>query len=342
VLIRIRKENFGYVLFDRHGRTHHFVKTDEVLEDKDRSEIVDFLGKYYAFDTEPEYEILFPPKNALELAAPIALYLEISPMCNLHCQHCYKPVHICKHPLSTQGFKDLIDELSTLGVFEIRFCGNEPTVHPDFFEICRFVQDRQMYLGINTNAHFDSAFQQRLVELGPDFVVVSIDGTEDTHDQIRGAGSYQLAVSFLQALARANIKRRINTVLSSDSLPAVRHIAKLADETGSDVSYLPLRPIGKATSFKKNRALTPELMMAAVNEVMEVRSRYPNVTFLTYFDIYSAKPTYHHSLVLNEPCPARKNGFVTCEGDFYPCDFLRAVGNRFLCGNIAQSGFWKI
>lgn len=44
--IRIRKEKFGYVLFDRETREHYFVNTQQTIESLPEKEIFEFLRNY--------------------------------------------------------------------------------------------------------------------------------------------------------------------------------------------------------------------------------------------------------------------------------------------------------
>ncbi len=84
-------------------------------------------------------------------------------------------------------------------------------------------------------------------------------------------------------------------------------------------------------------------MKEAVEEIMRQRKRFPSLTFLTYFDVLGKTATYHHPIDrFNNPCPARKNGFITYSGDFFPCDFLRYAGQRYFCGNVLDKGFHNL
>lgn len=340
--VRIRKEPFGYILFERFTREHYFVKEKSRLENFSHEDVKKFLNGYFGNNRRIDYEFTPSKKNAMELSAPIGMYLEISKKCNFSCRHCYKPKEKSKQELGLDSIKNLIDELYAMGVFEIRLCGNEPTASPYFFEVCEYVKSRNMYLGINTNAYFDDSMQEQIISLRPDFVVVSIDGTKETHDAIRMHGSYDSALSFLARLSQTNINRRINSLLSRITLSSIEHIAQLAEKNEAGVSFLPLRPVGKDTDFKDSEALDATDMFHAVKEITALRKKYTNTTLLTYFDLLSEKATYHHSMDFNKPCPSRKNGFITYNGDFFPCDFLRYLGGKYLCGNVRKDGFEKL
>lgn len=343
MFIRIRKEGWGYVLFDRDSRSHHFVKTDLCLESIGRDQLITFLADYFPLEkTSLEYEFIIPKSLDLSLSAPIGMYLEVSAKCNLSCSHCYKPLDIPQPLLTLDQFKNVIDELHAMGVFEIRICGNEPTSSPYLLEISEYIKSKQMYLGINTNAYFDDNMGSKLIELAPNLFAISVDGNSKTHDSIRGVGSYDRAVSFLSKISEYPIKRRINTLISKVTISAMEDVVSLANHHGAEVSFLPLRAIGKGTQFKKENAIDSQDMLFVVKEVMRLREKYPNITLLTYFDILSEKATYHHSMSFNAPCPANKNGFIAYSGDYFPCDFLRYLGKDYFCGNVLTAGFEEL
>lgn len=343
MFIRIRKENWGYVLFDRDSRNHHFVKTNLNLESLKKSQLVDFLSSYFPHKGfELKHEFICPKNLDLPLSAPIGMYLEISAKCNLNCNHCYKSLTAPQTLLTVDQFRNVIDELYTMGVFEIRICGNEPTSSLHLFEISEYIKSKQMYLGINTNAFFGKSLRERLISLSPNLFAISIDGNRKTHDLIRGTGSYDHAVSFLSKISSFPIKRRLNALISKITIGAMENVVSLANRYEAEVSFLPLRVIGKGTQFKEENAITSQDMLFAVHEVMRLRSKYPNVTLLTYFDILSEKATYHHSMSFNVPCPASKNGFIAYSGDYFPCDFLRYLGRDYFCGNVLEKGFSEL
>ncbi|MEI8103973.1 MAG: radical SAM protein [Candidatus Moraniibacteriota bacterium] len=341
MFIRIRKEPLGYYLFDRDSRAQQFIEdTGQDFLSGNRAEILSLLQSYVpGFKPGTSYEIL-PPKNQdLSLSAPIGMYLEISGVCNMDCSHCYKhEPRTCIEP-ELEHYKALLTELREMGVFEIRICGNEPTTSPWLDEIVHHAKELNFYVGINTNAYFGKKTQDRLIALQPNFIAISVDGNKDTHDSIRRDGSYARAISFLERLGQTKIKRRINTVVSKQTASVIGHVAELADRFGSDVSYLPFRPVGKHADFNQENAIDSAIMHQVVQEIGNLRIAHPGITLLTYFDVLGEKATYHHSMDFNSPCPARKNGFIAFSGDFFPCDFLRFSGDTYFCGNVFEQGF---
>ena len=344
--IKIRKEKFGYVFFDRWQRTHHFVNTNEKLEYYSRPKLLNFLSNYYNhIDESTQYSFIFPYFTDIGLSAPVGMYLEISEKCNLSCEHCYQPTNENEGAMSTDQIFQLINDLASLGVFEIRLCGKEAPVHKDFVQIAQHIRQLNLFYGLNTNAYYSDIKQNEIISTQPDYVVISLDGDEKFHDQIRKTGSYRKVLKFLDKLSTNKVKTRINTVVSKSNLDSLDHIAKIAENFNCGISFLPFRSIGKNSNFKTKNKLDKHTMFSIVKKISILRKQYPKVSMITYFDILDNVPNYHHSIsvdAFNKPCPARKNGFITHKGEFFPCDFLRHWGERFYCGNILTESLFKI
>jgi len=131
-------------------------------------------------------------------------------------------------------------------------------------------------------------------------------------------------------------------VVSKTTIGQMENAVILGSLFDAEVSFLPFRPVGRNKEFCRTNRINDELMLQSVRQVMSLREKYPNVTIFTYFDILGDEAYYHHSLPFSDPCPARKNGFIEYNGDFYPCDFLRYLGKTYLSGNAFQDPFSKI
>ncbi|MFC1613618.1 radical SAM protein [Patescibacteria group bacterium] len=348
MIIKIRKETCGYTIFRQDDRKYFFVETSEDMKSSSKFSQQRFLGTYYKDFEAQKDEVRFVGEQEIKvstpgLAAPIGMYLEITKKCNLNCGHCYKPEEINSSFMRLDQIEGLIDELANIGVMEIRLCGNEPTRSQDFISVAKHIQEKGLYLGINTNAVMSVETRERFLDLSPNLVVVSIDGDIETHDKIRGRGAYEKAVRLIEDFKARGVECRINTVLSKVTLDKIFGVVELANDLRCGVSFLPFRPIGKDKKFNAENAINSKQMRKVVEEIMQARKMFPDILLYTYFDVLvEGEPRYHHPIdKFNMPCPARKNGFITCSGDFFPCDFLRWAGEKFFCGNIFQEGGFK-
>jgi len=110
---------------------------------------------------------------------------DLSSSCNLRCKHCYHFRDENKQPVIAKPLEDWRKkflQLKKKGIRRILLIGGEPAVRMDIIkEACRIFK----YVDICTNGTIPigSFYTQKLF--------VSIDGTQKTHDMMRGEGVYQ-------------------------------------------------------------------------------------------------------------------------------------------------------
>lgn len=340
--IKIRPESFGLIAFDTTNRKHVFIKTESSVTNYDIDKIRSLVAQKFNYQIKNDHFQMVGGRQAEGLSAPLCLYLEITERCNLSCAHCYKPAELPHDAMAISNFYELLEECRDMGVFEVRLCGNEPAVSPFFEDVCRKIRSLDLYLSINTSGNLDSQLRSKIIDSKPNHVVVSLDGIRETHDAVRTLGAYDKAVNLLQLLKESNIPRRINSVISICTIDHIDKVVSVAKEVNSGISFIPLRTMGRATSFKKSSALTKKSMYEAVRRITQLKQDVPDVPVETFFDILGNGFLAHHTMDFNIPCPAGKNGFVAVDGMFYPCDWIRHLGKTYQCGDVRDNGLCYI
>ncbi|MEM7541684.1 MAG: radical SAM protein [Pseudomonadota bacterium] len=154
---------------------------------------------------------------------PPFMIMFINSICNLTCEHCFYWRNLNRRDdLSFEEFQALSQEL---GHFEnLNLSGGEPFIRKEFAQICElFIRNngvRQIY--VPTNGYFTDRTEKQLREvLKQDslqlFVCeISLDGTEDYHNQFRGNGkSFEKAMETYDMLAQLQSedpRLRIHTI----------------------------------------------------------------------------------------------------------------------------------
>lgn len=284
-----------------------------------------------------------PPVNIL--SAPITVYFEVSPKCNLNCRDCYQGCREdTKDNLSTDEVESAIKKFSEIGVFIVRFTGKEPTVHPDLLKFIDLGKNIGLKMALNTNGFFEEGVVSGLIDAGIKEVVVSLDGNQEWNDGVRGKGVYNRAVEALSLFSKAGIDTRINMTVSKGNIEYLEYVAALAHRLGCYVSYIPMRNLGNASEEMLNELLNSNEMEQIARIVTSLRAKYSPTRLLTYFDIVAEESDYYHPMFQMTPCHARKNIFMTNKGDVFPCDHLVALGDLFKGGNIREKellNIWK-
>ncbi|MCK4649835.1 radical SAM protein [Candidatus Pacearchaeota archaeon] len=141
------------------------------------------------------------------LNRPLEVSYFVNNLCNLNCKHCYVGYSNPNDDLSIQEWKNTFDELIDLGALTFGNVGREPLLAWEKTSgLLKYFQDKKaknpkLRYGLVTNATlFNEEKIKRLNELNPDYLDISIDGTEQIHDFIRGKGNYQRAYKNLQEI----------------------------------------------------------------------------------------------------------------------------------------------
>jgi Fe-coproporphyrin III synthase len=117
--------------------------------------------------------------------SPLFGSADIINVCNLHCTHCYWWLNRKEsEELTVEQWKKVIDEkFKKQHVFIVTLVGGEPTLRPDVIQL--FAKEFPNRLCVVSNG------TRPLEKIkGLYYYWISIDGTREIHDKIRGKGSY--------------------------------------------------------------------------------------------------------------------------------------------------------
>ena len=121
----------------------------------------------------------------LNRRSPLYGSADIINVCNLHCEHCYWWLNRKEgEELTVEQWKGVIDEkFKKNHVFIVTVVGGEPLMRPDVVEL--FVREFPKRACVVTNGTHPIP---RLRDIY--FYWVSIDGSQEVHDRIRGKGAW--------------------------------------------------------------------------------------------------------------------------------------------------------
>jgi radical SAM protein with 4Fe4S-binding SPASM domain len=150
-------------------------------------------------------------------APPVQLDLKLTNACNLRCKMCgqwgetgwhlSQPVSFLRGTLPLDTYKRMIDDVSAWRPW-IFVYGGEPFLYRDFLSLTAYMKERRFLVSVVTNGTLLEKAAADVVEQGWDFLMVSIDGPRETHDEIRGLkGSYEKAVAGLRAVHEERKRR---------------------------------------------------------------------------------------------------------------------------------------
>lgn len=189
------------------------------------------------------------PETAIDPRAAYAVW-EITLKCNLACSHCgSRAGETRENELSTEEAFDLIHQMADIGITEVTLIGGEAFLRKDWLELAAEIVRCGMRCSMTTGGYGISASTARkMAEAGFTSVSVSVDGLEETHDELRGKpGAFRSALRTMGHLRDAGIIFTANTQINRRSAPQLPALYEVLDAAGFAVWQLQLTvPMGNA------------------------------------------------------------------------------------------------
>lgn len=169
---------------------------------------------------------------------PIVLRIRITNRCNLHCDFCYLAGNLNvgeKDNLSSQEWDQLINKLPRRTLVDIT--GAEPFLANDFDNTAEKLLKKGLKVSLITNGMFTKYERiERLVKNNLYYLMISLDGLEDYHNNVRGnKNSFKNIEKFCGNLKLAKEKygkKRpilcIKTTVTEDNYQSLKEIADYA------------------------------------------------------------------------------------------------------------------
>ena len=162
--------------------------------------------------------------------------------CNLACQHCYSisaDVDFAGE-LTTAEIGTTMDDLKRFGVPVLILSGGEPLLHRDIFAIAHRAKALGFYVGLSTNGTLiDERNVGAIADVGFDYVGVSLDGMEETHDRFRRkAGAFAASLAGVRLARDAGLKVGLRFTLTRDNAHDLPALLALMEAERIDKFYL--------------------------------------------------------------------------------------------------------
>ena len=133
---------------------------------------------------------------------------ELTTECNLKCRHCASS---CSKEgradeLSQKEVEKVTEQIIALGVKWVSLTGGELLISESWYPAAELLEKNGVHVHMITNGTLlsDSVIR-KLKSAGVSMVSVSLDGTREIHDFIRGDGVYKKACDGIQRMEKAGI-----------------------------------------------------------------------------------------------------------------------------------------
>lgn len=325
--INIRQEVFGATLFNIENGKRSYINNQELKKILEENKLPDDLIHK---DANKENNIKFISLNVKNIRhfsfADIA-FIEITRACNLRCKHCLNNSgKIMDNQLTTEEIFFLIKKLAAAGIQEIRFTGGEPLVHKDIYKMIELATELGIYTSIGTNGTLiDEETAKKLKDAGLKKAVVSLDGTREKHDEIRGKGNYDKTILSIKYLQNQGIKIKVNSVIMHSNMEDVIILAKELNKMKIDLLIRRFIESGRGEKMENNILSKQDYDYVRKQLDYELKNApYIRGHYIRLND-ESSNTRIELPFKIKKGCKAGQRAIViTPNGDIHFCGFLAA------------------
>ena len=184
----------------------------------------------------PAIEAHLPPRVP---SKPLTLLLLINRGCNLRCSFCDLWEGHVHMPL--ERLLPLLDQAAAIGTKTLVITGGEPFLHPGLFEAIAAAKARGMAVNVTTNGTLIRRHWDAVVRSGVDSLSFSIDGLEQTHDQLRGqVGAWRRTWAAIEQVREAGITASVYTVATNANVGELVAVFERARALGCGYDFWPV------------------------------------------------------------------------------------------------------
>ncbi|MCH9813267.1 MAG: radical SAM protein [Epsilonproteobacteria bacterium] len=179
-------------------------------------------------------------KQARVLDGSIAIW-NFTNRCNLSCLHCYSKADLdAVDTLTTEKIKETISKFKENGVKFLIFSGGEPLTRKDLYEIAAHCKENGIITYLSTNGLYVGHKNAQKILDTFNYVGISIDGSEKTHDHFRGLdGSFKMSMEAVNLLnSFKDTKVGIRFTITKETYDDLAFIFALAEKENIPKIYI--------------------------------------------------------------------------------------------------------
>ncbi|WP_430443761.1 MAG: heme d1 biosynthesis radical SAM protein NirJ [Pseudomonas piscis] len=206
-----------------------------------------------------------PPRTSIPGSSrPPVVIWNLLRRCNLTCKHCYATSadSVFRDELDTPAALQVIDDLAEAGVKVLILSGGEPLLRDDLFQLSAHARAHGMFVALSSNGTLiDESNIEQVSAADFDYVGISIDGLQDTHDSFRQLkGSFARSLKAMRLCRERGIRVGMRTTLTRDNHQQLPELLALMRDL--DVQKFYLSHLNYSGRGKRSRGLDAHLQMS--------------------------------------------------------------------------------
>lgn len=264
---------------------------------------------------------------------------ELTLACNLRCSHCGSSAGQARpDELSTKECYRVCEDLASLNCREVSLMGGEPFLRSDCFSIARCVKQLGMDLSFVSNGTVLQKHLDDVARVEPKVVGISLDGMKETHERIRGSGTWDKAIDAIELLRGRKIQTTVITTVSKLNFKDLPRLKDLLLKRGVNWQMQIAMPFG---NFQKEFMLSKEEYYATALFIAKerIKNRFEDLP------VVGAHCYGYFSRILPgcrwNGCQAGITSIgITSDGNIVGC--LSMGNDRFIEGNVREKSLVEI
>ena len=303
------------------------------------------------------------PANMLQFSGtnrPLVVW-NTTNRCNLRCKHCYISAEDRGYgnELTTAEAEEFITDLAEMRAPVLLFSGGEPLIRPDIFHLSRYATDKGLRVVLSTNGTLITPeIAKSIKESGMQYVGVSLDGLQETHDEFRRlTGALEKALQGIRNSMEVGLKTGVRFTINKfnrEDLPGVLDLLEQEGIPRFCMYHLVYSGRGKEMmDMDTSREEKLETIKFLVDKTIELYEKGVETELLTV-DNHADGVYIYNYLISKDPdraeevmqllkmhggCSAgTKFSNVDPQGNVHPCQFWQHVN----LGNVRERKFSEI
>ena len=165
----------------------------------------------------------------MDMITPKVMVFFVTNKCNASCTHCFN----WKADRSDELSLDEIKKIDFSFLDSISITGGEPTLREDLVEICSHIASTNEFT-LNTNSILTEQIEKVISAVGSKKINVniSLDGTAEIHDSIRGVKCFDSAINTIRLCGKMNVDVTIVTTISRYNLDNIPSLMEYLTKNG--------------------------------------------------------------------------------------------------------------
>jgi len=270
---------------------------------------------------------------------PNSIQLALTNRCNFRCLMCNYWRLQAEDELTTYEVKDILNQASCLGVRSCVLYGGEPMLRTDIFELTEHASNLGLDVSIISNGYLiNDESAKKLSNAGLQSISISIDGTADIHDRIRGVrGAFDRALRAADLCRKQGVTVEIGALLMKPTLEngnIVRLINSLSQlQFATSIQLLDFSPFYFRDNPLKDKLWITESdqeqLEKTIIELISMKKKEPRVISNSILEMEQMLTYFRDPKRQDIPCYFVYMGrlWIDSRGRLYVCQSLPPIGD---------------